>query len=85
MHNKQEDDGFENGLACIPKNEGDEDKLRADKEEKLGGGDFQYEEPDDGYNDASNNINHLMKLVYCCLCVIQCQCKCSSFPKCIHL
>ena len=47
VHNKQEDNGFEDGLASVSENECHEYELRAHKKEEFGGGDPEYEKPND--------------------------------------
>lgn len=85
MHDEQEDDGFENCLAGVPKDKGNEDQLRAYKEEELGSGYSEYKKPDDAYNDGSDEVHHMVKLVHSRLGIVQSQGKSSSTPKSVYL
>jgi len=85
MHDKQENNCFKYGLASVSKYKCNQDNLWTQKDKKLGGGKFQYQEPNDQYNNCNYKIEHSMKFVHCRFCVIQCQSKRSPFPKGIDL
>ena len=70
VNNEQEDYRFEYCLASIPKDEGRKDQLRAEEYDNPGGGNFQYDKPDDSYDGAGNKVYHTMKLVHSRLCII---------------
>lgn len=70
VNNEQEDYRFEYLLACIAKDEGRKDQLRAEDYDNLGGGNFQYDKPDDNYDGACYEVYHMMKLVHCSLCIV---------------
>lgn len=85
VHDKQEYDCFEYGLAGVSKYKCNQDKLWAHKKKEFGGGNFQYQEPNNQYDDGNQKIEHSMKFVHCCFGIIQCQSKCSPLPEGIHL
>lgn len=70
VNDEQEDKSFKNSFAGISKNEGNKHKLRADKQQKLGGGDLKNDKPNDHYNSSNYYIHYAMKLFHCRLCII---------------
>lgn len=85
VHDKQENNCFKYGLAGVSKYKCNHDNLWAHKEKKFGGGKFQYQEPNNQYNNSNYKIEHSMKFVHCRFGIIQCQSKCSPFPEGIDL
>lgn len=51
----------------------------------MGDGNSKYSKPDYKYYDSYNNVQHVMKFVHSCFCVIERQCKCFPFFECINL
>ena len=70
VDDEQEDDIFKNGLACVSKDKGYNEKLGAGNEKQFVGDDFKNLKGDDNYNSGDYNVYYLVKLVYCCLCII---------------
>lgn len=85
MDNEQEDDGLEYGFDCVAKDEGQEYYLWTYKEKYFWRRDFKKYKPYYNYDNGSDNINHVMKLVHCCLGVVECQGKSSSLSESIDL
>ena len=44
MHDEDEDDGLEHGLACVLEHETNQEKLRSDHEDHLGGGQAHHQQ-----------------------------------------
>lgn len=64
VDNEEEDYGFKNVLAEVAKNECHQKNLRAGKNEKLGGGNVEYDQPDEAYDDTHKHIHYLVEFVY---------------------
>jgi len=62
VKNKDEDDGLENSLQCVPENEHQNEQLRRNEDQELSGSNVQNQKPNDYYHNKQNNIYHAMEL-----------------------